>query len=419
MDKKEKYAIMILFALALLLRLVYVYITVRDTGTSDWDDDWYYLSMGEQIAQGNWDPVAQGRPHMVVGPVIPMIIALFIKIFGNPETPMFILNTLATALTVPVLFYLGREFFSVRTAWLTAVWALLFIEYFKFLSHLLKEPTLFLLVPLTLLLLLRSVRNNFSLRLLFLSSLSFIILIHTDERYFIYFPVFLFAFLMVRPLSVRNVMRPALTWSMLVLLMMIPWGIRNYRVMDQVVIISPRTTAITSHFWGSNLEAASSHFTNDSVRAVINEGRYGRATEFGKEYGITPHEQDIREARIQAFFNFWQPAYFRPTFIQYGFRPVKWSLAHNAAGILFYGIFLPFYLAGIIMLFRRRHYAGLFIASIPVIHSIIHAYMVWPLERYRSPVTFIIVIIGIWAFLEMTGSMMKKFNKGKYKSEIT
>ena len=131
-------------------------------------------------------------------------------------------------------------------------------------------------------------------------------------------------------------------------------------------------------------------FRNESALAI------------GAKYGIVPREYTKHEARIRAFINFWQPTYFYPTFIQYGFRFQHWSLKHNLISILFYGIFLPFYFIGFILLFKQKRFLLLLIATIPLIHSLIHAYMIWPLERYRSPVTFIIVMIGIMTMLFLT-----------------
>ena len=414
--RNEKRVLLILTLSAFVVKCLFLFISYGDSVTLKWDDDWYYLSMGEKIAAGDWDPAVEGRPHMIVGPVIPMLIAFFIRLFGDPQLPLFLFNALATALVIPAVFYLGKEYFSAGTAWLAALWAFFFTEFFKYISHLLKEPLLFLLVPLTLLLLLRFIRNKFSFRLLLLSSLSYVLLIHADERYVVYLPVFIAAILFLNPLTLRAFLKP-LSWFVVVVLLMLPWAIRNQNVFGQVVILTPRTTAITSHFWGSNLEAAASHFTDDSIMNVLNEGRYEKAMAFGNKYGIVPHEQGKLEARARALLNYWQPAYFRPVFIQYGFRPVKWSLAHNMAGLLFYGIFLPFYIAGMVILFRRRNYTGLFIGSIAVIHSLIHAYMVWPLERYRSPVTFIIVIIGLWCILGLPDHFQKRRSRYDIRNE--
>ena len=405
----EKRILIFFTLLTILLRSIYVYIIYTSKGTVNWSDDLYYLFAGEHIAMGNWSPEWPGRPELIVGPTLPILVAFFIKLFNDPVIPFFGYNILVTSLMIPVLFYLGKELFNKNTGWLLAIWGVFFIEAFKYSPHILKEPTLFLFVPLTLLFLIRSVKAENPVRNIIYASLSFAWLIHTDERFFAYFPVFIILFLFIKPLQFHKFAKPASLWLILGLLLMLPWSIRNYNVFDQLVILTPRTTAITAKFWGENLEAAASHFSNEGTRQAMIEARRERATEFGEKFGKTPYEFGKGEARLKAFQHFWQPTYVNLHFIQYGFRTEKWSFRHNAVSMIFYGIFLPFYIMGFYFLVKRKHWTGLFIALIPFIHSLMHAYMVWSLERYRSPITFIVVMIGIWAALEIYEWFSKRF----------
>ena len=399
-----------LFTLAtILLRSIYVYLVYSSKGTINWSDDLYYLFAGEHIAMGDWSPEWPGRPELVVGPTLPILVAIFIKLFNDPIIPFFAYNIIVTSLMVPVLYYLGKELFNKNTAWVLAIWGMFFIEAFKYSPHILKEATLFLFMPLTLLFLIRSVKAENPIRNIIYASLSFTWLIHTDERFFAYFPLFIIFFLLGKPLRFRNFAKHASLWLFFGFLFILPWGIRNYIVFNQVVILTPRTTAITSKIWGSSQTTATRHFSDNDVRSRLIESRKERAHEFEKKHGITPYEFGKNEARLKAFQHFWQPTFSNPTYIQYGYRTQYWSFRHNFVSMLFYGIFLPFYLLGFFLLFRKRNWIGLFVAFIPVIHSFMHAYMVWPLERYRSPITFIVVMIGIWTALEIYEWFRKRF----------
>jgi hypothetical protein len=404
-NKYEKNTLTILVFISIILKAIYVYVVFTSSGTEGWSDDLYYLFVGEQIVEGNWTPpktTFDGTfEQIIVGPIIPLLVALFILLFRDPIIPFFLYNIVITSLMIPVLYYFGKIVFSKNIGWLMAIWGVFFIESFKYSPHVLKETTIFLFLPLTIYLLVKSTRVNRPIIFIFLASLSFSWLIHTDERYFIYLAVFTLIFLFITPLKSYNFVKITLLWISFVLLLMLPWGIKNYQIYGQVVILTPRTTAITSNLWGEDISSGASHFSDDEVRKYYIAGRYERAIIYGERHGITPREYSITEARIRAFINFWQPAYFTPTFIQYGFRPQYWSVRHNVASLLFYGIFLPFYILGMIMLYKRKMYIALYIAAIPVIHSILHAYMVWPLERYRSPVTFIVVMIGIYGMLDL------------------
>ncbi len=398
LKRRENHVLLFLFVLNLIFKTFHVIIIYKNTGTTKWADDWEYLSMGRQIADGNWVPMLDEFHQMQVGPVLPLLIALFIKIFGTPNAPIFIYNIIITSLIVPLLLFLGKDIHNRKVGWLLAIWSIFYIDFYKYNPHLLKEPTVFFFFPLTLFLLIKAIRSKNNLIYIIFSALSYAWLIHTDERYLLYFPIFPLIFCLSKPFRMQLAIRSIAIWAGIVFIIMLPWGIHNYKVFDQVVIISSRTTAFTSKFWGE--DKANMPFTRNNV---IPKERNKDALEFGKKYGIAPREYGKNEARARSFINFWQPTYFKPTFIQDGFRFQKWSIVHNISGIIFYGIFLPFFLIGIILLICNKDPLGLFLALIPIIHSLIHSYMIWPLERYRSPVVFIIVMIGFWTVTELYG----------------
>ena len=411
--KNEKYVLLYVTLLTVVLRTICVIIVYEKLGTSYWVDAFYYIEGAERISQGDWILSFNDKSYFIVGPSLSILGAGFIMLFGNLIIPFFIYNILATSLMVPVLYYLGKEVFNDTAGWWMAVWGVFFYEAFKYCPQVLKEPTLFLFLPLILLLLVRSTKSISPVKNVILAALAFTWLIHTDERFFVYFPFFILIFLLAKQFSLIQFLKLAGLWLSIILVLMVPWEIRNYIVFKQVVILTPRTTAITYRLWGKNFAGSASHFSDEAVRQKNIENRREQAEIFGKEYGITPREYNNCEARARAFKNFWQPAYFRPEFIQFGFRPQKWSFSHNILGIIFYGIFLPFYLMGIILPIKQKYFIGLFLASIPMIHSLIHAYMIWPLERYRSSIDFIIVMIAFWS-----ADFLIKIIRKNYKSDI-
>jgi hypothetical protein len=409
---KEKQTLLVVFLFAFLLRGLFVIFKYNSTGATDWSDDWEYLSMGRQIADGNWSPVIDENTYMQVGPILPMLVAIGIKIFGNPNLFVFIYNIVITSLVVPLLFYLGKELFSRKVGFLLAAWGIFYIDYFKYNPHLLKEPTVFFFLPLTLFLMVKAIRVKNSLFFLLLSAVSFAWMIHADERYLFYFPILIVMFFLFVPFRLKHMFQTVTVWTGFIFIFMLPWGIHNYNVFGQVVVISPRTTAITSKFLGDDI--SNLNFSKKENFSVYEYelNRYQTGNHYTK-YGIAPREYKGMELYARSFVNFWQPAFFKGTFIQFGARFQKWSLAHNLCGILFYGIFLPFYIVGIFLLFREKYTLGFFIAIIPVLHSFLHTYMIWPLERYRSPIVFIVVMIGWYSIVKLfEGISHVKLNKG-------
>ncbi|MBN2396284.1 MAG: glycosyltransferase family 39 protein [Candidatus Atribacteria bacterium] len=397
---KEKYIYFFLFILTFILRTIYVIYTWENSGTEKWADDWEYLFYGKSIAAGNFYPVySEDRPHFIVGPLIPIFIALFNLIFGDTYWPFFIYNVFVSSISIVFLFWIGKILLNKYLGAFISLWGILYIDYYKYLPHILKEPTICFLIILLIYLILKYY-NKQNIYYLLLCGIVFILLIHTDERY-----IFLIPFLIVIPfLRVnkfvfnRNSLISVAMLVGLILLLMIPWTLRNYKAYNEIVILSPRTTAFTSKIWGTNISSLA--FEGEEGQIKHKERYLENSLKQGKKYGITPRLYNKTESKIRAFVNYWQPTYFKPTYIQYGYRFQKWSLTHNLAGLLFYGIFLPFFILGAVRIFRERNIILIWLLSIPLVHSLLHAFMVWPLERYRVPVNFIIILIAIYYLIE-------------------
>ncbi|MBN1187224.1 MAG: glycosyltransferase family 39 protein [Bacteroidales bacterium] len=401
-NENERRTLFILVLLTVILRTVFAYIAYSKTGTTRWADDFYYINAGTKIAEGNWFTYTDMRNYLIVGPVIPLLVSLFIRLFNNFIIPFFAYNIISTSLMVPVLYLLGKEVFNKKTGWILAIWGIFFIEAFKYSANINKESTLYLFLPLTLLFLIRSINQSEKIKNIIYASLSFAWLIHTDERFFIYLPLFCLGFFLIKPFRLISFSKLAFVWLFSVLILMLPWSIKNYKIYNQVVILTPRTTVFTSKLWGEYISSGVSQLFDEQAKKEFNVKKFEHGADLIEHYGLVPREYGKKEAILKAFIHFWQPTFFKPAFIQYGFRIQKWSLSHNFASLLFYGIFIPFYVGGIFLMIKRKHFIGIFLAAIPFIHSLMHAFMVWPLERYRSPVTFIIVMIGIFTFVELT-----------------
>ena len=409
--KNEQRALFLLFFIALILRAVFVWYQYANKGMEGWNDALYYIHLGKQIAEGNWNPEGYGgRVGMFVAPVVPLIVAFFVKLFTEPVIPFLIFNVIATSFMVPVLYYLGKEVFNRNTAWLLAIWGGFFFWSFWYSRIVLKEALIFLLIPLTLLFVMRSLRPENQLKNLFFGAFYFSVLIHTDERYLIYGPFILLIFLCIKPFRFVSYLKVSLIFTALILIFMIPWGIHNYQKYGQIVIITARTTTFTSALWGKNLYIEVHKPSRKQKSEEPSEDRPKRAQAFAEENDIVLKKYSKTEARINAFIHLWRPVLLKPVFISDGLKPEKWNPKTNIINVLSYGVFLPFYLLGFFLLLKRKHYSGLLLAIIPVLHNTFQAYLFSSLLRYRLPIYFIIAMIGIWVMLEL----VKKTNFKHY-----
>jgi 4-amino-4-deoxy-L-arabinose transferase-like glycosyltransferase len=405
----EKRLLIVFFTFSLLIKLIYVIIIYQKQGLSGWVDDKYYLMIGGQFATGNFSPHPMGEQYLRVAPLIPLVVAFFYKIFGDPIIPFFAYNIILSSLLVPILYYLGKELVDNFTGWLMALWGLCNIEFFKYTPHILKEPTIYLLIPLILLLVLQQIRKANFVNLI-LAAILFSILIHTDERYIVYLPVFPVILFFYKPPKSAKIMREIIIWFSVVFLLMIPWTIRNYQEYGQIVIISHRTTPFTSKLWGKDIYGMK--FVKTKQNILHNDRLQSNDTRV-----INPIENNRLNLYFKTFVNIWQPTFFKTKKVRYSWwvdeRNQKWSLRHNLISFFFYGLFLPFYVIGLIISIKRKNILLLFIGLLPVIHNLLHTFMVMPEERYRYPFVFIIVMIGIWALKESLNFLRNTFSVSK------
>lgn len=402
------YLVSLVFLIALVLRIGFTFINYGANGTDNWRDARLYLENGISFSQGDWYPKTSDRyEYMIVGPVVPLFVAGVKLVFGDPIWPMLVLNCLISSMMVFIMFGLGSTLINHKAGLILAVWAALNMGLVKLNYQILKEPFVITLVPLIVLMLVRYYYGNRPTLNIIFSALLFSILIHTDERFLVYAPIVFFILLMIKRIPQR-VMK-SLLWAFVVLLSMLPWTIRNYNEFGSLVIITPRTTAWTSKLWGREL--ASTHFSDSEYRKELNQIRVENAEEIASKEGLILREHGKYEKYWKAFIHYWKPIYLKTTFVQYGFRPIKWSMEHNATSMVFYGFFLPFYIYGFILAIVKKHRVMITLSLIPFIHSLMHTIMVWPLERYRMPVNCLIVLVALWCFV----ILFDRFCEAKFK----
>jgi 4-amino-4-deoxy-L-arabinose transferase-like glycosyltransferase len=359
----------------------------------NWSDARLYLSNGLSFAEGNYFPTTfEDVSYMIVGPGIPLLVAGSKLIFDDPIWPVLVLNCLVSSLLVLVLYKLGKAFINAKAGLILAFWSVFNFSLIRVNNQILKEPYLITLVPLITLMIIFLSRNRYVVLNTVASSILFSVLIHIDERYFVYFPIVVVAILLSS--KVHRRLRYALLWVAILIVSMSPWTIRNYMQFGEIVILTPRTTSFTSKLWGTNW--GKNHFEDNDKRETRILYRMERANDAAVKAGVDVHEYGRIEKYYRAFYHYWKPMYVKTTFIQYGFRPVKWSFSHNLSGFVFYGVFLLFYMLGFVYAWIRRNYPILFLATIPLLHSLLHTAMIWPLERYRIPVNSLLVLVAFW-----------------------
>tara|TARA_Y100000816_G_C26098606_1_gene581827 strand:+ start:580 stop:1917 length:1338 start_codon:yes stop_codon:yes gene_type:complete len=425
----ESWLAFTLIGISFILRVTVALLTFSENQIDSWADSKEFLWFGEQFALGNFNPYWSVEEHgLEVGPFVPLIIALFIKIFESPIWPFFIYNCLLTSIIPFVLYLIGKNVFNKKIGLFSAFWSILYPDFYRFNIQFLKEPSVYFFLPLIVLLIILSIKNKDKLIYLFGSAVAFSILMHTDPRYLFYLPIILIPFLFVKWALIDRFIK-ILSWIVICLLLSMPMLVRNYNIYGEIIFITPQTIAITNKIWKSSVEPYNKSFLEQRLQLSINnfdgdefktaedkyyEQRLENALRESSGKGRTPYKYGDYEKYFMAFKHYWQPIFFSPNYLYHGFRYQKWSIRHNFSSLIFYGIFLPFYFIGIYLIIRKKDLFAIYIVTIPLFHSIMHAYALMPLERYRSHINFCIIITALWTMFYILKNY-KLINKIKIK----
>jgi hypothetical protein len=240
-------------------------------------------------------------------------------------------------------------------------------------------------------------------------------LIHVDERYFTYLLVFAAGFLFLRKnINIITSIKRSSIFIILVSILMTPWLIRNYVVYDErIVVITEQTARFTDKVFGydpmlsaygkkqekhSKFEWKDSYVSNllrdKDVPGLVKGKRY-RSLQQGVKDGNIPHEFSTTEGLINNFIEHWRPMRLKGGYIGSGLRYAKpWSTVHNITSVWSFGLLLPFFVIGSIVIFRRIDKYGILLFSFVFVNTLLHVLLFAGKERYRIPIDPFVIIIA-------------------------
>lgn len=388
----------------------------------------------------------------LVGPGFPLIIALLFSIFGNTILPIIIFNAIISALLSILIFYLGKLVFSREVGLFSAIWSVFFAQYIFFVPYILKEILFCFLFVLLFIFYLKSINEKKIGWSLVIFGLTYIYLIHTDERFFVYFPIFFIFFIFFDKNNWKDGFKKGLIFFIMTIILMIPWSIRNYKVYNRPVILTERTAKFTDGLFGYNSNyinklkkkkemktkvyeqidvlfdyysynlVDSVDLSNENINSILAKenllpnylGTLQKIWLKGElKYNIKPHKFSFFRSKFEEFKEYWRPYRFSPGFVADGYRFAKpWSMKHNIAQGITYGLLLPFFILSIYYIFKTKNNFGVIILIIIFIHMVIHVFLSWVVNRYRVPTDAFIIICSFYGLISFIDDMKNKvFNK--------
>lgn len=414
-----KVQLLFIFAFSLSFRVIYSYIYLSTFGLETGFDPADYIYFAKSILKQGWLvlEINDSNPF-VIGPGYPLLIALSHYISSSsPYGFIIAINILLNSLVPVIIYFLGVQIFQNRViGYISSIWAVFYVHFIRYSPFLAKENIVFFLFPLCILLLLKIKRKQ-PHPLYFLGwVVSYTFLIHTDERYFFYFPFFI-GFLLFPKCRSSDLKNSSILMGGVILLML-PWLYRNYQVYNRPVILTERTTKFTDKMLGYKTpanpyrkEKISSYnrkylplyeAKRDSILTGYQVNRRGikfiEGMEEGVRQGKIPYTYSPAQDFWHDFKEMWRPVQFKGEYIANGYRyRPAWKITSNLIYGLQYGLLLPFFVLGVLKIGSLKNWGtGFFLLLLVGIHTVIHVFLAHGLQRYRVPVDPIIILFAFW-----------------------
>ena len=335
-------------------------------------------------------------------PIYPAVIALVYQIAGvNNHLAIKSLNGFFIYATAVLIYLIGLELFNSRKiSLISALWCGTYSHFLFISNKVLRESLLaFLLVSIIYLTILYTKRVQ--IKHLYFFILLMAVLVHTDPKFLAFIPVPIICILFTSTdgsLKRLKLQKKVLVYFGLILLLLVPWTVRNYWVYDRFVLLTPNL--------GSKLAL-------DPIRLVE---KYYEETDrmdlYNKSYSLQERLWFKVTAVPFQFLDFWRFARFRGEY-----RPLPdvryekpWSLNHNASMGIQFGLLLPLFIYGLMKLWKRKgnYFLVLIlpILTLNIIHVIQHAK-----PRYRIPIEPLIFLIAFYGLSEL----WSRYKPSKYR----
>ncbi|MCD4651255.1 MAG: hypothetical protein K8S56_05650 [Candidatus Cloacimonetes bacterium] len=424
----------IFFAIILVMKIIFAcgvfyknpdYVTLPDSGD--------YSNFARQIlAQGVFVPDVTTNPLGLaeIAPGYPLLMSFF-YLFSDSPLLQVIFNVIMSHLISLFAFKIGLLLFKNNAlSFLSATMVMLspMIMYYSLI--ILKEPTSSLLfIWLIYLIILYYIvgKKEYSLKtyiwhIVGIGAIT-TFLIHTDERFVIHILLIMIVILIFDSSSIKMRILTVISYGVLIILLSLPWAIRNHSVYGRPMFLSCRTapysdvllTKLGFEWENKNrlpldcfprgCNAYTSIQISDAVLDSIEAGFIPtsldlRAVEhiiMGLEVGIRPYQFSDIHRYWSNFIEFFRIADFENDFRASGFVfTAPWSLKHNIISIFVCAIVLPGFIIALFITIKNR--IILFMMLLIAWHAFYHIFIEYAEDRYRIPLSPLITIISMYGY---------------------
>jgi len=422
--------LIIIIAVALLLRLVMSFYlgdkVVVLPGTTD-QVSYDMLAQrviggyGFTVAEAWWPATRAGEPTAHWSYFYTLYLAGIYSVVGYHPLVARLLQAILAGLLMPWLVYrIGQRHFNDKVGLVAAGFMAVYLYFVYYAAALMTETFYIMGVLWTLELagqLAQPQDENPGLApglqwLLLGLSLGITVLL---RQVFLLFIPFLFAWLLWRsyryqPRSLVQTIGTLIGATAVIVLLIVPWTIRNYRAFNTFVLLN--TNAGFAFFWGNHpihgydfisilpADGPSYYSLIPKELLGLNEADLDRTL---LKRGLGFIQADVGRylilsvSRIKDYFKFWPSA--------------DSGLISNLSRILSFGILWPFMVYGLIYHLRRSFSSkALILYLFIVIYTAIHL-LTWTLIRYRLPVDAILLVFAGVAVIDLHERLTQRYPK--------
>lgn len=370
----DRRTLLALFSLAFGLRVLYAVLVGHDLLPAGESYDFRIASRMVQSLQWITTPFAPNSPGYRA------LLTLAFKVFGVSWWAAVLLNAVLGALTTLFVYRIGERLLGKRVGLFSALWLGLSVNHMHFASLASRDVLVtFLLTWIAYTLARPFYRMRSAVWLAFLTT----ILLHTEPMFLVLLP------LLVLFLALKSTHHRALSaqyvflFAAALIVFFLPWTVRNLAVYRDFVPISLEATRYT---------APVSRLVRDTPPTP--EVSHPDAITVQKPGFVTNEREFWRAVRLTD----------APAAPERGLpAEPAWSLRHNLTSMLSYGILLPFFLAGCIFAFQRRHRAALVLATMVWSYALLRGFLRGneATRLWVEPLIILVAFYGIKVLLDL------------------
>jgi len=327
-------------------------------------------------------------PYSPLAPGYPVFLGIIFLLTGGHIWPVIIVQAILGGLMSILVYILGTLISGWAAGLASAMWMALYAHHIRFTDIFSRDILgcfLFTLLVLVLCSPFRRMRSSL------LAGGICALLIHVEPMFILLLPIFvLFIFFALTRHLFINVQYVFLFVSFIIILSL-PWTVRNYFVYHQAVPVSLEATRYTSPV---------KHKVPKKIKTMIRSG--------------SPHISKSRMSFMQYnAYEFWRVAKFGGTeeaaaeFTENQPAAHGWSMRHNVSSIITYGFLLPFFLVGLFLAFKQKNRNAIFISVLIVAYFLLRSFYGGG-DRARLTVEPLIILLAFYGLAELVGSFRKE-----------